>query len=81
MPGSQPSGIVFIEGLGINDKGIATCELGASQVRYGAASLCSRRAELTIGPLLLQTEDTDGHLRNAPEEQTVEALRSLGYLD
>jgi len=81
-PGISPSGIVFIEGLTAQDTARATCKLGGSRVRPKAtSSLCSRRTQLTVGPLLLQQEDESDSLRSAPEAQTVEALRSLGYLD
>lgn len=81
-PGEHPSGILFIEGLGTSDKAMANCKIGGSNVRpNGGASLCSRRATLTVGPLLLQQENESGNLRDSPEEQTVQALRSLGYLD
>ncbi len=81
LPGTNPSGILFIEGPGEDDRAEATCTLGGSNLRpRGRSSLCSRRATLSAGPLLFPTDDA-GTQRDAPEEQTVEALRSLGYLD
>lgn len=79
-PGTSPSGILFIEGLSAADRATATCSLGGSNLRpVGRSSICSRKATLTVGPLLAQ--DANAVQRDAPEVQTIDALRSLGYLD
>lgn len=81
-PGQKGSGVLFIEGLTVEDRGMAKCSIGFSNLRpKSRSSMCSIRTTLTIGPLLLQQDTESDHLNSSPETQTVEALRSLGYLD
>ena len=81
-PGIKGSGVLFIEGLTAEDRGMAKCSIGNSNLwPTKRASMCSSKTTLTIGPLLLQQDTESDHLRTSPETQTVEALRSLGYLD
>ena len=81
-PGSHGSGIVFIEGPSQTTWASATCILGQSSL-WGnrKSSLCSRRAELTVGPMLIQETNEAARLRDAPEDATIEALQSLGYIE
>jgi arylsulfatase A-like enzyme len=81
-PGQRASGVLFIEGLAEDDRGIAKCSIGSSNLwPKGRSSMCSRRATLTIGPLLLQQDHESDRLRPSPETETIDALRSLGYMD
>jgi hypothetical protein len=81
-PGSHGSGIVFIEGPSETTWASAACVLGQSSL-WGnrKSSLCSRRAELTVGPMLIQKTNEAARLREAPEDATIEALQSLGYIE
>jgi arylsulfatase A-like enzyme len=79
-PGKAATGILFIEGLSDTDQATATCTLGTSTLQpNGNASICSRSATIQIGPYLAQTESDVQ--REAPEAATIEALKSLGYLE
>ena len=81
-PGSHSSGIVFVEGPTESTSARGKCVLGQSSL-WGnrKSSLCSRRVNLTVGPMLIQETNEAVRLREAPEDNTIEALQSLGYIE
>ena len=79
-PGHAATGILFIEGLDDKAQATAVCSLGTSTLwPSSTSSMCSRPVRIQVGPYLAQT---DGDIqREAPEAATIEALKSLGYLE
>jgi arylsulfatase A-like enzyme len=81
-PGSHGSGIVFVEGPTATERVDADCKLGHSTLwGHKKSSICSRRVKLTTGPMLVQETDEAAQLRQTPEDNTIEALQSLGYIE
>ena len=81
QPGSSGTGIIFIEGLSAEDSVTAECSRGTTTIAHAQRSeLCDRRANVRVGPYLAQT-DNAGVQRSVPEEATIKALQSLGYLE
>ncbi len=81
-PGDHASGIVFIEGPTETTWAGAKCTLGNSSL-WGnkKSSICSRRVELSVGPMLIPETNEEARLRDSPEDNTIEALQSLGYIE
>ncbi len=81
VPGSSPTGTLYIQGPGKEDKAEIKCGRKSRSVGDGSTRLCSVGAKITSGTIMIPLDSEAARLRSAPESDVVEALQTLGYIE